>query len=99
MSYARFAEGGSDLYLIGTLRNGVEEVFYCCGCILNEKEWVEDEGSFLGGFLRALSGEPDFMSPSRSETFDHLGDHIGAGHMVPLSCLNGIADENEWGTP
>lgn len=96
MSYARFSEG--DVYLIGTTQDN-EEVFYCCGCLLNAKEWVDNEDSFLGGFLRALSGQPDFMSSSRYETLDHLGDHLEAGHEVPQRAIEGIANETEWGTP
>ncbi len=94
MSYCRFGEG--DVYLIGSLRDG-EEVFYCCGCLLNEKDWVGDADSFLGGFLRARSGQPDFMSPSRFETLDHLGDHLEAGHEVPQHAIDAIANETEWG--
>lgn len=94
MSYCRFSEG--DVYLIGTIR-GTREEFYCCGCLLNPKEWHEEDGHFLGGYLRSINNEEDFHSPSRAETYRHLEAHVAAGHHVPDRALDGIAAETEWG--
>lgn len=98
MSYCRFSEG--DVYLIGTYAPGTEEeVFYCCGCLLNPRQWVGAADAFLGGYLESVSGEPDFLSPSRGAAYSHLEDHVDAGHYVPRRAFDGLIAETEWGQP
>ena len=45
MSYCRFGEG--DVYIFFS----VDHLLECCGCILQEREWVDDESlSFFISF-------------------------------------------------
>lgn len=96
MAYCRFGEG--DVYLMGTHIGG-EEGFYCCGCLLNPKKWVENDGAQFGGYLEPIDGTPDFTSLSRIATLAHLGKHIVAGHIVPGRAIENLTTETEWGQP
>ncbi|WP_454296642.1 nucleotidyltransferase domain-containing protein [Salana multivorans] len=76
MSYARFLEG--DVYVLMS-RDGLE----CCGCFLQEREWVEDEGAFFGGYLKPVG---EIVPTTFTSTWDmvaHLRRHRNEGHHVP----------------
>lgn len=98
MSYARFGWDGSDVYVFGTRRDGLEG-FECCGCYLVEARWVEDENAFLGGYLESVNPEESisFFTYSNVEMIDHLIEHREAGHGVPDRTFSELAGEHEWG--
>lgn len=84
MSYSRFSHADVYVYMDcgGYLR--------CCGCILQEREWVDDPTApIFGGYLRAVEPviETDFHGTQGMVA--HLAAHRAAGHDVP----DGIEDD------
>ncbi len=77
MSYARFIEG--DVYVFMSTSGRLE----CCGCILQDREWVSDEDSFFGGYLKSVGD----VIPTEFDTtwgmVEHLARHRDAGHSIP----------------
>ena len=82
MSYARFGWDGSDVYVFGNTHNFYE----CCGCILQEREWVKPSG-VLGGYLKVVGEIVPHVFDTPGEMVDHLMAHRAAGHTVPDECI------------
>ncbi len=78
MSYARFGWDDSDVYVFCS-SVGIE----CCGCILQDREWVEDERSIIGVFLRPVGERIKTVFRDTDEAVAHLAQHVAAGHTVP----------------
>ena len=79
MSYARFGWDGSDVYVFTASDSGLE----CCGCILQEREWVKDPSAFFGGHLRPVGEMVKYRGLTTDEMVAHLRTHEIAGHHVP----------------
>lgn len=77
MSYCRFGEG-SDVYVFAS-DVGLE----CCGCLLQDQEWVEDERALFGGYLKDIGEIIPHVFQSNHEMIEHLEKHVAAGHAVP----------------
>jgi len=90
MSYVRFAEDGSDVYVFAS-NVGIE----CCGCPLQKREWVEDGRPPLGGYLKAV-GEivPDTFT-SNDGMIEHLERHRATGHVVPEYVFDRLRDPKD----
>ena len=94
MSYARFSWDGSDVYVFLNVGGYLD----CCGCLLEEYEWVEDPGyKFSGGYLKPTVGiETRFTTTD--DMIEHLRRHIAEGHTVPddvIPDLEADREENE----
>jgi len=77
LSYARFSDN-SDVYIFLNTASRLE----CCGCMLQEREFVVDDSSPLG-FLLVPTGKvvaTEFVSTS--SLLAHLDVHRAAGHKV-----------------
>lgn len=83
MSYARFLEG--DVYVFMSVSGRLE----CCGCILQDREWVPDEDAFFGGYLKAVGEIVQTKFDSTWGMIEHVRRHREAGHSVP----GGIEDD------
>ena len=83
MSYARFGWDGSDVYVFGNTDN----MYECCGCLLQEREWVEAPGRALGGYFRSVGEIVPHVFDTPGEMVDHLMAHRAAGHTVPDDCI------------
>lgn len=88
MSYARFGAEGSDVYLYGDATLGGVT---CCMCALQAREWVDDEESFFGGYLRDVGQTIKINGLSTDEMLAHLSAHRAAGHHV----CEGVEEEIE----
>ena len=78
MSYARFSN--ADVYVFMCVSGKLE----CCGCILQECEWVDDPSwPIFGGYLKAVGEEIQTRFDSTQGMVDHLALHRAAGHHVP----------------
>ncbi len=79
MSYARFGWDNSDVYVFRS-RDGIE----CCGCILQERRWVDDDTyPIIRGYFQAVGTPIKTTFTDTAEAAAHLSDHIKAGHTVP----------------
>lgn len=94
MSYARFGWDGSDVYVFVS-----SDAIECCGCLLQEREWVDDPGyKFFGGYFKKVGEEVPCRFQTTAEMVAHLEDHKAAGQCVPddvIPALLADADENE----
>lgn len=93
MSYARFGAGGSDVYVFLSTR-GLE----CCGCILQDREMVEDETAPGGWYLRPVGEIVESSFSTTQGMLDHLQHHRDAEHIVrddTLACLEHDRAEND----
>ena len=78
MSYARFSF--ADVYVFMCVSGKLE----CCGCILQEREWVDDpEWPIFGGYLKAVGEVIETRFDTTQGMVDHLALHRAAGHDVP----------------
>lgn len=88
MSYARFGWDGSDVYVF-TSSTGLE----CCGCLLQEREWVDDPThSILKGYLKAVGEIVPHVFTSNQGMIDHLMLHRERGQTVPEDALARLRD-------
>lgn len=83
MSYSRFSN--ADVYVFMCSTGTLD----CCGCILQDAEWVEDDNSILGGYIKPIEPIIPTRFTSTQQMVDHLSLHRSAGHDVP----DGIEDE------
>lgn len=91
MSYARFGSD-SDVYVYMDTR----DVLVCCGCCLQDREWVDEPGSFLGGYLKEIGEIIATEFDSTQGMVDHLQRHITEGHAVPDDVIPALrADDAE----
>lgn len=93
MSYARWGLEGSDVYVYASERydpdvRRVVQQWVCCGCLLEEDAAPTPS--------HALPN--DHVVTSLGALHNHLIAHRDAGHVVPQSALDRIADELEKGT-
>lgn len=77
MSYARFSN--ADVYVFMCATGKLE----CCGCILQEREVVEDPGAFFGYYLKDVEPIIEYRFDTTQGMIDHLALHRSAGHDVP----------------
>ena len=77
MSYCRFGE--ADVYVFASVGGGVE----CCGCPLQQREYVEDDGAFFGFYLKSVGPVLRTTGLNTDEIMEHLEQHRAAGHHVP----------------
>lgn len=78
MSYARFTDG--DVYVFANTDGQLE----CCGCMLQEREWVDDPSMpFTHGYYRAVGEIVPYRFDGTTGMIAHLQRHTNAGHDVP----------------
>lgn len=77
MSYARFSH--CDVYVFFNTDGKLE----CCGCILQEREYVEAPEAFFGFYLRPVGEIVPHLFDSTAGMVAHLDAHRKAGHYVP----------------
>ena len=83
MSYSRFSF--ADVYVFMCVSGSLE----CCGCTLQEREWVDDPSwPFLKGYLKPVGEIVENRFDTTRGMVDHLALHRAAGHDVP----DGIED-------
>lgn len=88
MSYARFSEG--DVYVF-TSSVGLE----CCGCFLEDREWVDDPDALFGGYLKNKGEEIQTVFQSNAEMIAHLEEHQKQGHYVPEFAFERLRDPED----
>lgn len=89
MSYARFSEG--DVYVFVS-SEGIE----CCGCWLQQREWVDDESRpWTKGYYREIGDKVQQVYPDNAGMIAHLETHIAAGHDVPDYCMERLRDPQD----
>lgn len=92
MSYARFGSNGSDVYVFMHAGGFLD----CCGCLLQEMEWIDDPEAFFGFYLKAVGEIIQTEFHTTQGMIDHLKLHIEAGHNVPDDVIPAIlADDAE----
>ena len=88
MSYCRFSEG--DVYVFLSTDNLLE----CCGCFLQETEWVDDETRpILKGYLKKVGEIIQTTFDTTQGMLDHLRVHMDKGHYVPEECIEGLLND------
>lgn len=91
MSYARFGWDGSDVYVF-TTSNGIE----CCGCLLQERHWVENPKIRpFGGYFENVGVEVETIFRSNDGMVGHLLRHRRAGHTVPQYAIDRLLDPRD----
>lgn len=78
MSYARWGNGGSDVYVFTAKDNDGKYVIECCGCVPEKFETPYTD--FFG-----ITHEYNFVSfyaKTREEMDAHLLEHRTSGHIV-----------------
>lgn len=90
MSYARFGAGGSDVYVF----LHYDRCLQCCGCILQEREWVEDPDYLLtGGYFKRVGEHVETRFTSTADLLAHLDRHRAAGHCVDEGTYEGLKED------
>ena len=82
MSYARFGWDGSDVYVFLS-----DSGYECCGCALQEREWVQAPYRVLGGYFKNVGEIVPHVFDTPGEMVDHLMAHRAAGQTVPDDCI------------
>ena len=78
MSYSRFSH--ADVYVFMCVSGNLE----CCGCILQEREWIDDPTyPIFKGYLKAIGPDVETRFDTTQGMVDHLALHRAAGHDVP----------------
>lgn len=91
MSYCRFIEG--DVYIFLTSDTHQLE---CCGCILQDREWVKDEKyPLLGGYFKNIGTLIENRFSTTQGMLDHLEAHKLKGHYVPDFCIENLKKDQE----
>lgn len=94
MSYIRFGEDGSDVYVYLSTSGHLE----CSMCPLQKREQVEDPNAFLGFYLKSVEPVIQTEFDNTADMLAHLELHIAAGHCVPprvMTELRADAEEND----
>ena len=90
MSYCRFGEGDVYIFL------NTEVFLECCGCILQEREWVEDDTRPLfKGYLKSVGEIVEYEFHTTADMINHLEIHKSKGHYIPSSCIDGLIRDKE----
>lgn len=87
MSYARFASD-SDVYVF---RSNLG--FECCLCLLQKREWVDDDSAPLGGWLQDVGEHVPNIFDTPQQMISHLQAHITVGHLVPGDAIERLGRE------
>lgn len=85
MSYAKWGQENSDVYLFGGVAHPPPDdvhVIVCCGCLLAR----EDPDDWL------MSPSLDFGT--KEAVLAHLQEHLDAGHTVPGSAIERIQSDD-----
>lgn len=92
MSYVRWGEDGSDVYVYPTDVNGVEK-YCCCGCKVTPCE------PYLDWFgIEVSVGIQSVYTDSAQDMIDHLEWHVEQGDTVPQRPFDQLKEELENGT-
>lgn len=89
MSYCRFGEGDVYIFL------STDHLLECCGCILQEREWVDDESAFFGGYLKSIGEIIQSRFDTTEDMIKHLELHKEKGDYVPASCIKRLLEDQE----
>ena len=89
MSYCRFGKGDVYIFL------STDHLLECCGCILQEREWIDDETAPFKGYFKSIGEiiETDFNTTQGM--LDHLELHKSKGHYIPKSCIDRLIEDQE----
>lgn len=91
MSYARFGSDGSDVYVF-TSSHWIE----CCGCILQERVWVDEpDRPIFKGYLKAVGEIVPYKFTSNAAMIEHLERHRAKGHTVPEDVFVRLRDPKD----
>lgn len=77
MAYARFSSG--DVYVFFSVGDFLD----CCGCLLQERELIDDASAIFGFVLRPIGEAIQTSFDDTQGMVDHLARHRNAGHVVP----------------
>jgi len=90
MSYCRFIEGDVYVFLdVGGYLN-------CCGCILQEREWIDDETRpIIKGYLKSIGEIIETKFYTTADMLKHLELHQEKEQYVPDSCIIGLREDQE----
>lgn len=91
MSYSRFSHAHVYVYMdVGGYLN-------CCGCILQERVWVDDpEWPIFKGYAKAVEPIIETRFYTTGGMIEHLAIHRAAGHDVPAGIEDALrADDAE----
>ncbi len=77
MAYARFGSG--DVYVFFSVGDFLD----CCGCLLQDREFMEDSAAPFGFYLRPVGEHLPTTFHDTQGMVDHLALHRIAGHVVP----------------
>ena len=92
MSYARFGADGSDVYVFLNVNGTLE----CCGCSLQEREWVDDESSpIFKGYLKSIGEKIKTNFNTTDEMIAHLKFHQKSGQSVPEETFKYLLEDRE----
>lgn len=90
MSYCRFGEG--DVYVFLNVGGYLD----CCGCILREYEWVDDETRpIFKGYFKPIGEIIHTEFFTTADMINHLQLHIDKGHHVPNECIKALLEDQE----
>lgn len=89
MSYCRFGEG--DVYIFLSTSNQLE----CCGCLLQEREFIPDEDALLKFYLKPVGERVQTVFHTTEDMIKHLETHKESGHYVPDFCIEGLLRDKE----
>ena len=91
MAYTRFSN--ADVYIFMSTSGYLE----CCGCILQERRWVDDPSwPIFGGYLDAVEPIIETEFTTTQGMVDHIALHRAADHDVPADLEADLwADDNE----
>lgn len=91
MSYARFGSNGSDVYVFFSGGGFID----CCGCILQDSEWVDAPAGILGGYFKFLSPFIETRFWATADAVKHFEVHQAAGHTVPEHVVRMLLEDDE----
>ena len=77
MSYCRFGDG--DVYVILTTHPSSLE---CCGCILQEREWRDDDSAPFGGYFHSVGDIIETNFYTTADMINHLELHKNKGQII-----------------
>jgi hypothetical protein len=90
MSYIRFGEDGSDVYVF-TSSTALE----CCACVLQPREWVADAAHPFGGYLKEVGPHVQQEFATNDAMIAHLELHVAAGDCVPGHVFTRLRDPSD----
>lgn len=89
MSYCRFGEGDVYIFL------STDHLLECCGCILQQREWIDDETALFKGYFKKIGEDIQEKFDTTEGMIKHLELHRDHGQYVPDYCIEGLKKDQE----